>query len=231
MGNRRQKRVKAVLPVRLWGNDAEGKPFVCMAHTLDVSRSGARLGGLTQLPKVGDTVGLQYRNAKLQYRVAWATAAQDKREALIGVECLHADKDLWGLRLPLGEHDEYEARQAPARRYEVRDDERRRHLRFPVAGSALVSAVRGATGEPAELRDISMEGCFVVTQKPAPVDTRLQILLKIQDVDIVAMAAVRVCYAGTGMGMQFMEMSPADARRLRELVGRLTAEMSTASGA
>lgn len=230
MGNRRQKRVKAVLPVRLWGTDADGKPFVCMAHTLDVSRSGARLGGLTQMPKVGETIGLQYRTARLQYRVAWATPAQDKREALIGVECLQPEKDLWGLRLPTNENDEYEARQAPVRRYEPRPDERRRHLRFPVSGSAMVSAVGGVDGEPAELRDISVDGCFIVMPKPAAANTRLQLLLKIQDVDIEAVAVVRVCYPGTGMGMQFVEMTPSDAGRLRELVERLTVQMSASSG-
>src|SRR6266404_4597250 len=64
MGLRRAQRVKAVLPVRVWGTDAAGKEFIAMAHTLDVSRTGARIAGVAAAMRVGDNVGLQYRNVR-----------------------------------------------------------------------------------------------------------------------------------------------------------------------
>ena len=43
MGKRKNSRTKMVLPLRVWGTDATGKTFMLMAHTLDVSPTGARL--------------------------------------------------------------------------------------------------------------------------------------------------------------------------------------------
>ena len=45
MGQRKNSRTKMVLPLRVWGTDANGNPFVQLAHTLDVSAHGARLAG------------------------------------------------------------------------------------------------------------------------------------------------------------------------------------------
>ena len=44
-GNRRQKRIKMVLPVRISGKDSANKPINELAHTLDITPNGARLGG------------------------------------------------------------------------------------------------------------------------------------------------------------------------------------------
>ncbi len=41
---RRQDRIQAVLPVRVRGTDSSGKSFEILAHTLDLTSNGARLG-------------------------------------------------------------------------------------------------------------------------------------------------------------------------------------------
>ena len=43
---RRHSRLKAVLPVQVDGNDAFGNAFQQIAHTLDISLTGARLGAI-----------------------------------------------------------------------------------------------------------------------------------------------------------------------------------------
>ena len=43
---RRQVRTRAVLPVRLRGKDSSGKVFDDLAHTLDVTATGVRLGSV-----------------------------------------------------------------------------------------------------------------------------------------------------------------------------------------
>ena len=43
---RRTGRTKAVLPVRIKGTDSGGKAFEELAHTLDVTPTGVRLGAI-----------------------------------------------------------------------------------------------------------------------------------------------------------------------------------------
>ena len=100
---RQSKRTKAVVPVRLW---IAGNKDSHLAHTLDVSNHGAKLGGCRAEIKVGDHIEIQYRQKNAQFRVVWITAGTGS-ERQIGAECLEPGKQLWGERLP--EHpDEYQ---------------------------------------------------------------------------------------------------------------------------
>ena len=53
---RRHCRVKAVLPVRVSGNDNSGNSYSDLVHTLDITESGARLAALRQPLKVGSLI-------------------------------------------------------------------------------------------------------------------------------------------------------------------------------
>ena len=53
---RRLERSKAVLPVRISGNDISGEPYSELVHTLDVSRTGVRLGAVRRQLEVGSLV-------------------------------------------------------------------------------------------------------------------------------------------------------------------------------
>ena len=101
---RRSKRTKAVLPVRLW---IAGSPESHLAHTLNVTNQGVRLGGYRGEMKVGDEIVIQYRHAHAQFRVIWIAARDEASEKQIGAECLEPGKHLWGERFP-EQADEYE---------------------------------------------------------------------------------------------------------------------------
>ncbi len=66
-GKRQSKRIKAVVPVRLW---VAGSKDSHLAHTLDVSNHGVKLGGCRAEIKVGDKINIQYRQKNAQFRVA-----------------------------------------------------------------------------------------------------------------------------------------------------------------
>src|SRR5690242_15194989 len=97
---RSRKRVKMVLPIRVWGTDSSGKPFVCLAHTLDVTPNGARIGGFGPPVNVGERIGITRGMKKAHFRVAWIGRVSSPTEEQIGVELLDADRDIWGLQLP-----------------------------------------------------------------------------------------------------------------------------------
>jgi hypothetical protein len=92
---RRRKRVKAVLPVRISGNDAEGKSYSEIVHTLDVGAPGVRLGSLRQPLEVGSLITLQYKQHKAQFRVVWSRPVSGSNEHQVGLEALNP-KDLAG---------------------------------------------------------------------------------------------------------------------------------------
>jgi hypothetical protein len=68
---RREKRTPAFIPIKLWGLDANGRPFMEAARTLDVSHGGVRLTELPAKLAVGDTIGLKCKQKKYRFRVVW----------------------------------------------------------------------------------------------------------------------------------------------------------------
>ena len=59
-------RTKAVLPVRIKGTDSSGAPFEELAHTLDVTPSGLRLGAVRRELNLHDEVTVFYLQRKGQ---------------------------------------------------------------------------------------------------------------------------------------------------------------------
>ena len=97
MDKRRKERVKAVLPVKVWGNDGTGKPYSAVAHTLDITQTGARLGSVHHIFSIGDRLTLQYRQRKADFRVVWVKQLEKSSEFQIGLATITHENDPWGL--------------------------------------------------------------------------------------------------------------------------------------
>src|SRR5947207_8338465 len=97
MNQRRGKRTKAVLPVRIKGKDSVGKPFEELAHTLDVTTVGARLGSIHHELTLLEEITVFYRQRKIQFRVVWIKKMQGTSEFQIGLQAVAQDKEAWGL--------------------------------------------------------------------------------------------------------------------------------------
>jgi|HubBroStandDraft_6_1064221.scaffolds.fasta_scaffold91397_2 hypothetical protein len=98
MDKRRNDRVKAVLPVKVWGNDSAGTPYSTVAHTLDIAQTGARLGSVHRVFNVGDRLTLQYRQRKADFKVIWIKQLEKSSEYQIGLETIIHENDPWGLK-------------------------------------------------------------------------------------------------------------------------------------
>lgn len=97
---RRGNRTKAVLPVRVKGNDSAGKPFDELVHTLDVTPDGVRLGSVRHQLKVLDEITVFYRKRKIQFRVVWTKKLQGTSEFQVGLHAVTQDSEAWGLSFP-----------------------------------------------------------------------------------------------------------------------------------
>jgi hypothetical protein len=93
---RRLDRARAVLPVRILGNDISGASYCELVHTLDVSTAGVRLGAVRRQLEVGSPMTIQYRQHKAEFRVIWTKPVGKGAEQQVGLQA-DAQRDLWGL--------------------------------------------------------------------------------------------------------------------------------------
>jgi len=109
IGQRRHKRIKMVLLVRISGKDAADNPVNELAHTLDITPNGARLGAIHHVLKMGDKLTLQYRQRRIKFRVVWVKSLTGTSEYQVGLETMGTAGENWGLELPESDAiDEYQ---------------------------------------------------------------------------------------------------------------------------
>ena len=107
VGKRDHKRIEAVYPVRLWGVDASGKPFIEAARTEDVSRTGALLKDVPARVAVGDVIALRSGEEKCRFRVVWEGQEGTPEEGHLGLQNLEPEKHIWDMELPAQSIDIY----------------------------------------------------------------------------------------------------------------------------
>jgi hypothetical protein len=96
---RRQDRIQAVLPVRVRGTDSSGKSFEILAHTLDLTANGARLGSIRHQLKALDTLTIFYRQRKMEFTVVWTKLLDGRSEYQVGLQAFSQEKEGWGMNL------------------------------------------------------------------------------------------------------------------------------------
>jgi hypothetical protein len=97
---RGRSRTKAVLPVRIKGTDSAGAFFEEIAHTLDVTPGGLRLGAVRRELNVEDEITVFYRQRKTQYRVIWTKKLEGTSEFQVGLQAVTQDGDALRLISP-----------------------------------------------------------------------------------------------------------------------------------
>jgi hypothetical protein len=96
---RRQGRIPAVLPVRVRGKDASGASFEELAHTLDLTPMGVRLGSIRHELKALDTLVILYRQRRMEFKVVWTKLLDGKQEYQVGLQAFSQQKEPWGMSL------------------------------------------------------------------------------------------------------------------------------------
>src|SRR2546427_9597352 len=99
MDRRRNARVAAFIPVRLWGMDANSLPFTQMATVKNISSSGVEIHGLMRQVLPGELLDVQLGEDRAQYRVVWAGRMGSRKEGEIGLESIEAEPFIWNLDL------------------------------------------------------------------------------------------------------------------------------------
>jgi hypothetical protein len=93
---RRQDRIHAVLPVRVRGTDGYGASFEGLAHTLDLTPTGVRLGAIRRQLKVLDTLTILYHQHRMEFTVVWTRLLDGSSEYQVGLQAFSQEKEPWG---------------------------------------------------------------------------------------------------------------------------------------
>jgi len=78
--------------------------------------------------------------------------------------------------------------------------------------------------EPAvscKLTDLSSSACYLQTESPFPVRTRLQLLMKVGKLELQVEGIVRVMHPAVGMGIEFTQQTPDQRARVEEFIETL----------
>ena len=95
---KRRKRCKMVVAARISLAADDGGTTGQLVHTLDVSASGAKLGGIRESFSPGDVLAVQRNHKSANCKVIWVRRL-GPAEMQIGIELLDADERFWDLDL------------------------------------------------------------------------------------------------------------------------------------
>lgn len=206
------------LPVKVWGMDADRRPFVFNAVACEVSYRGARLDGLTCKLPLGEVIAVQYGSQKGRFRVVWMADPASGRAGQVGIRSVD-DTCIWEAELAYFSLETSSDKSDPlaaARR------DRRQYPRFRCQGN--VQVIRAESGQQvwAKLGDLSLGGCYVSTPVPEAVGSKLRLVLQIDNNKIAALGEVRTCVPALGMGVQFTEFESGSRELLKQMIDRLS---------
>src|ERR1700761_8029542 len=102
MSKRGTLRRKVVLPVTIIRRNGEEKQ---LAHTLDVTETSARLGGLISLLEPGEIIEVQRAGVKAKFEVNWVGEPPSTLSGQAGIRGIDPNKSIWGIQLPSDEPD------------------------------------------------------------------------------------------------------------------------------
>jgi len=72
-----------------------------------------------------------------------------------------------------------------------------------------------------KLTDLSLGACYLQTESPFPVRTRLQLMMKVHSLGLQIEGIVRLMHPGTGMGVEFTRHTAAQKARVEEFIQTL----------
>jgi len=216
-GSRKEKRIEAVYPIRLWGMDATGKPFIEAATTLNVSRSGALLKGAPAKLSVGDVVGLRSGDRKCRFEVIWLGRKGTLDEGYLGLKSVEDGKHIWDPKILEEFADEIDTYIRPPQR------ENRLLTRLKCSLSAEVGSDGSASRARTFVTDINIGGCYVSMPSPYPVEAQLTIALWLDDRTKLWVDAIVISHhQGLGMGVKFLNLSRRNFDELNRMIAQLS---------
>ncbi|HJX83118.1 MAG TPA: PilZ domain-containing protein [Candidatus Angelobacter sp.] len=228
MSSRSSLRRKIVLPVTVVRSKLGQSQ---LAHTVDLSDTSARLGGLTMLLEPGEVVGIQREGMTAKFQVFWMGSPGTAMEGQAGIRSLEPDKPIWGS----GPKEDVDREDTTGSEIDVPvslpeataplPGEKRWHARLECTGSAAVLSLGSQFPVRGQIKDVSQGGVYVEVTTPLAVKSKVSLEMNIEGISFEAKGVVRTSYPMVGMGISFVTLSTENEEKLARVLEKVTARL------
>jgi hypothetical protein len=210
MGNRKEPRNDVVLPVRVFGTDADGRVFSEKTVTVNISQRGMQVSGIKVHLKVGEIVGISHDQNKGRFKVQWVGSQGTPAAGHVGLLNIHPEKPFWTLPVPAAATDTFQ----PGAK------ERRKYTRVRCTTSVELHP-EGTSIMWGKASDLSLGGCYVEMPIPLNLGTKVKVGIWMGEAKCWVQSKVTNSTPGFGIGLQFIEMSDSNSELLTEFLKNL----------
>jgi len=212
----RTLRRKIILPVTIIREDGEQHA----AHTLDLSDTSVRLGGLATLLVPGEVVEIKSGSARGKFQVFWMGPSGSAMEGQVGIRNLEPGKSIWegGSVRTMKEDTPCSVTPAAQPARKKRADEKRGHDRYECSGAAAVRSQGSRFPVNGMIKDISEGGIYIELTSPLPVNAPVVIKASVDGVVLECEGVVCTSYPMVGMGVRFQNLSRESQERLAKIL-------------
>lgn len=212
MEHRPESRIEPQLHVRVWGMDADARPFSQDAVANNISSEGAQILGISHPLKTGDIIGIRHGEKKARFKVMWVTDAGKIRKIEAGVQVLPGQESPWQ---EMADPQAFTFGPETIKRRFVRHK-----IQFPVQfGFADTRRARMNTNAT----DIGGRGCYIETLVPLRLGTEGTITFWMDEDKVETSAVVRASDPGVGMGIEFTSLDNHVQERLQQFLDKMDA--------
>jgi hypothetical protein len=212
MDNRVENGVANQIMVRVWGIDADGRPFFQNTNAGDLSGESALVSGISHPLKPGDVVGIQFDFKKARFSIVSVTDAGVPRKINVIVQLLPGQRSPWQELVPTEDKPQFIATASNKRRFV------RHKVLFPIEIS-FEDARRSHMQTSAT--DIGGRGCYVETLLPLSLGTKVIITFWMDSEKIRTTGMVKASDPGVGMGIEFTALDNIVQERLQAHLDKL----------
>jgi hypothetical protein len=203
------------LHVRVWGMDADARPFSENAVANNISGQRAQLVGITHPLKTGDIIGIKHGEKKARFKVVWVTDGGSLRKIEAGVQIVEGQQSPWQ---QIANPEELTFAPGKITRRFVRHK-----IHFPIQ---IGLADNQCEHMNTNATDIGGRGCYVETMLPLPLGTQGTITFWIDEEKVQTTAVVRSSDPGVGMGIEFTTLDPHVQERLQQFLDKMDTSLS-----
>ncbi|MGA2358650.1 MAG: PilZ domain-containing protein [Terriglobales bacterium] len=213
-----EPRLSVDLPVRIWGMNAEGRPFSQSAHAYNISSEGALISGVESELKVGDVIGVQCGEKKTRCTVIWVMNTGAVKKNQVGVKLVAEQECPWKSYLPLD-----------GATVTIAASNRRHWHRHKISLPLELRDERINAPLRINATDVSGNGCYVETMLPLPLGTALRVDFWLDSEHINITALVRTCDPGVGNGIEFTGMPADTKKRMQDYLDAIDPQMGVSN--
>ena len=224
LAKRGKFRRKMVLPVTVVRGKGEEKQVV---HTLDVTESSARLGGLRIQLEPGEIIEIQRGGVKTKFQVHWMGLPGTELEGQAGIRGLDPGKSIWSTHFPADQTDiavdalHLRQKAATHRAPGISRPEPSETIRYVCSVGATVRAPGSSYPFRVQIKTIHLGGIEVESVTTLPLNTVVNFEMRVEGIQVESAGMVTGSTPRVGMEISFHKVSQEIQHKVVQVLQKL----------